>query len=291
MKLKPWIFYALLTLCLWSTLAYLSTLLTEVPPFLLLGITLLIGALPSVHRIGTWFERRSVIALGVAGIFGYHLFFFMALRLAPPVEANLLNYLWPILIVLFTPLFFKQYQLKWTHYLGAHISFAGAGLCVTGGQLSLSFGNAQGYCLAILAALVWSLYSVATKKVKPFPTSAVGGFCFIAALLAWAIHFSFEPAVSLSSTQWTAMIAMGSGPLGIAFYTWDKAMKEGDPRIVGGLAYFEPLLSSFVLIFLGHKTVSPSFYIAVLLVIAGAAISSIEVPARFKKANFLTLKA
>lgn len=272
-----WVLYSGLTLCLWSTLAYLSTLLTALPPFLLLGITLIIGSLPSIHHFKDWFSSKSVLALGVGGIFGYHFLFFMALRLAPPVEANLLNYLWPILIVLLTPLFFKQYQLRWTHYLGATIAGLGAILCMTGGGVHFQASNALGYALAIMAALVWALYSVATKKMPSFPTSAVGGFCFVSGVLALVIHGLFEPAATITPANWFALLAMGLGPLGIAFYTWDRAMKEGDPRIVGSLAYLEPLLSSFVLIYLGHRAVTASFFTAVFLIIAGAFLSTLKV--------------
>src|SRR5437867_1053201 len=91
-------------IALWSTLAVVGIKLRHVPAFLLVGVALLIGGLFGVRRVDLRSLRPGVLALGVYGLFAYHLFLFLALRLAPPVEANLVNYLWPLLIVVLCPL-------------------------------------------------------------------------------------------------------------------------------------------------------------------------------------------
>ncbi|MFI5303040.1 MAG: EamA family transporter, partial [Polyangiales bacterium] len=124
--------YALTAITLWSTLALLSVKLAAIPPFLLVGCALTIGGACSLHRVREWRVPLSTLLLGVVGLFVYHLCLFVALRLAPPVEANLLNYLWPLLIVLLTPLFFRGVRLTFRHVAAALLGFGGAALVVTG---------------------------------------------------------------------------------------------------------------------------------------------------------------
>lgn len=276
---KAWLVCAALSIALWSSVAYIGTQLAQVPPFLLLAVALLIGSIPAIHHYKSWFTHPRIVALGTAAIFGYHFLLFMALRLAPPVEANLINYLWPILIVLLTPLFFKNYPLRPRHLIGGLISFLGAALVISGGKihflsgLTTAWPNAWiGYLLAFAAALGWALYSVISKKLSPFPTSLVGGFCFFSGILSFALHSSFEAKVSLQTSDWINLVFLGLGPMGIAFYSWDKALKDGDPRVIGGISYLTPLLSSLVLMILGHREISLSVLVAMALIISGAVI-------------------
>src|SRR5688500_11680258 len=96
---------SLAAILLWSALAYLALKLSHVPPFLLVGSALAIGSLCSVHKISQWRVSYRTLLLGIYGIFGFHFCLFLALRYAPPVEANLINYLWPLLIVVLSPVF------------------------------------------------------------------------------------------------------------------------------------------------------------------------------------------
>jgi drug/metabolite transporter (DMT)-like permease len=271
-KKKTWLACTAVSIGLWSSVAYLGTRLANVPPFLLLGVALLIGSLPSISHFKKWLSNFRILALGVGAIFGYHFLLFMALRLAPPVEANLLNYLWPILIVLMSPLFFKELPLRLNHLIGGTVAFLGAAIVVSGGKLHFESTYWIGYVLAITAAVIWALYSLISKKLSPFPTAMVGGFCFFSGALALLIHLFFEAPTSLPSSDWSNLVFLGLGPMGIAFYTWDKALKEGDPRVVGGISYLTPLFSSLILMTLGHREISPPVFFAMGLIIAGALI-------------------
>ena len=91
--------YALGAIALWATLASLGVSLRHVPPFLLTGLALVIGSVPAWPLMRQWKVPGTTLALGIYGLFGFHFLLFIALRHAPPVEANLVNYLWPLLIV------------------------------------------------------------------------------------------------------------------------------------------------------------------------------------------------
>lgn len=93
---------ALCAIFLWAALAPLGVQLAHIPPFLLTGLGLLIGSLISLplarFRLSRWRVPLPTLLVGIYGLFGFHFLLFMALRHAPAVEANLINYLWLSLI-------------------------------------------------------------------------------------------------------------------------------------------------------------------------------------------------
>ena len=129
--------------------------------------------------------------VGVGGIFGYHFLLFTAFRNAPAVEANLINYLWPLLIVVLSPVVLRGYGLRPRHILGVLARAGGDGLIVTGGSMSLdAVRTCPGYLAAAAAALIWALYSLLTKRLPPFRSGAVGGFCLCSGLLALGVFLA-----------------------------------------------------------------------------------------------------
>jgi drug/metabolite transporter (DMT)-like permease len=125
-------FYALGAIALWASLASLGLLLQHVPPFLLTGLALVIGSVPAWPLFRQWRVPASTLALGVYGLFGFHFLLFIALRHAPPVEANLVNYLWPLFIVVLAPVLLPGMRLQAGHVTGALMGFAGAAVAILG---------------------------------------------------------------------------------------------------------------------------------------------------------------
>jgi len=260
---------------LWASLASLVTLLSDIPPLLLTGIGLIIGAAVSVPSlrfgIKPWKVPAKTLLLGVYGLFGYHLMLFLALQNAPAVEANLVNYLWPLLIVLLTPMFTKSLALNFRYVLAAISGFAGAVIAITYNGSGLeSLSIEVGYFFALAAAVIWATYSLATTKVPSFPTPAIGLFALVSGVLAIGAHFIFEPAASISTTDWLLLLVLGVGPLGGAFYLWDAALKIGDPRRIGLLAFLTPLLSTVLLVVVSGNPFSWQLLISAALILGGA---------------------
>jgi drug/metabolite transporter (DMT)-like permease len=196
---------------------------------------------------------------------------FLALQNAPAVEANLVNYLWPLLIVLLSPIFTKSLSLNFRYVLAAISGFAGAVIAITynvSGLQSLSIE--VGYIFALAAAVIWATYSLATTKVPSFPTPAIGLFALVSGVLAIGAHFIFEPAAAISSSDWLLLVVLGAGPLGGAFYLWDAALKIGDPRRIGLLAFLTPLLSTVLLVIVSGNPFSWQLLISATLILGGA---------------------
>ena len=255
---------------LWGLLAVLALRLSAIPPFLLTGLALLIGSLVGGRALLHRPPPLMALALGVYGLFGFHFFLFLALRLAPPVEANLVNYLWPLLIVVLAPAIVPDVRFSARHGLAAAFGFAGAALLITAGSGELGGGQALGYAFAAASALIWSTYSLMSRRLRHFPTAYVSWFCLVSGLAALACHVAFEPRYWPHDTEWLYLLALGLGPMGAAFYLWDRAMKHGDPRAIGNLAYLTPLLSTLALAAFGGATLTATSFAAMGLILAGA---------------------
>jgi drug/metabolite transporter (DMT)-like permease len=267
------LFAALAAIALWGVLAALSLRLRDWPPFLLAGAALLVGAACSIHRLADWRVPPRALALGVYGLFGFHFLLFVALRLAPPVEANLVNYLWPLFIVVLAPLVLPGVGLRPRHVIAASLGFAGAALLVTGGKLTGFAGNhALGYAAALGSALVWATYSLATKRFADLPTATIGLYCAVSGLLALGCHFVFETRYVPQAAELPWLVALGLGPMGAAFFLWDHALKRGDPRAIGSLAYLTPLASTLVLVAAGEGALGPLTLAAMALIVGGAVL-------------------
>lgn len=260
----------LLAILCWGSLATLGNLLIHLPPFYVLGVTFILGSMPSWIKPRELFVDWKISAWGVFGYFAYHFFLFYSFRFAPAVEANLINYLWPMIMVLLTPVFFKAMKLKLYHFVGAALAAIGCAVLVSGKGADLKLEYIQGYMLAFLAALTWPLYSIVKKKMRPTSLYSVGGFCLGAGIFSLITHALIEPHVVLQMHDAWILLLMGVGPFGIAFYAWDMAMSKGDTRVIGALSYLTPVLSTLGLVLFAGQSLNFSSSVAMVLIIGGA---------------------
>ena len=265
-------------LLLWAFLALLARVAAGVPPLQLTALGFAVGgalALTVVAargRLKLLHQGRLAWAHGVGGLFGYHALYFAALAFAPAVEANLLNYLWPLLIVLLSAPILGMH-LGPRRIAGVGLGFAGCVLLVGAGA-SFPAGAVFGFACALGCAVVWAVYSVTSKRMAAVPTEALAGFCLATALLAGAAHLAFETTVAPDARQWIAILLLGAGPLGAAFFLWDEGMKRGDPRLLGTLAYATPVASTLLLVVAGEGVLDWRTGAAAALVIGGGVLAA-----------------
>jgi drug/metabolite transporter (DMT)-like permease len=272
-------FSAILT---WSFLAVLTVASGRVPPFQLAAMTFAIGG---GMGAASWLFRRGALAalrqppevwaLGIGGLFGYHALYFSALRLAPPAEAGLINYFWPLLIVLLSALLPNE-RLRLHHVAGTVLGLVGTVILFAGQeQLALAAEYIPGYSAAIVAAFVWATYSVLSRRFAAVPTDMVAGFCLVTAVLAAVCHAAFETTVwPEGGTQCLAVLALGVGPVGAAFYAWDVGVKRGDIRVLGAASYAAPILSTLFLVLAGYAAASLSLALAAVLIAGGGLLAA-----------------
>ena len=277
--------FGFIAILLWSLLALFTVGSAPVPPLLLNALTFAIGGalgLVWVARSGGFGQLRQVswkvYAFGTAGLFGYHLLYFSALRMAPAAEAGLIAYLWPLLIVLFSGLLPGE-RLSGLHILGATVAFAGAALIVGGrlleGGVTLTGSALAGYGLAFLCALTWAAYSVLSRRLGEVPTASVAVFCVATAVFSAVAHVLTEATVwPQNGMGWLSVLALGLGPVGLAFYVWDLGVKKGDIQVLGTVSYAAPLLSTLALVLAGQAQADLRLLLAAGLVAGGAALAA-----------------
>jgi drug/metabolite transporter (DMT)-like permease len=271
----------LTAILMWSLLSVLTVATGMIPAFQLAAMTFAIGAAVAFisfiwrpQAFGALKQPLAAWVVGVGGLFGYHALYFLALRFAPPAEASLLNYLWPLLIVLFSS-FLPGERLAPHHIIGALLGLAGTVLLLAGNTSGFAPGQIPGLAAAFVAAFVWATYSVMSRKLKAVPTDAVAGFCLATAVLAAIVHGTVETTAWPETTaQWLAIIALGVGPVGAAFFAWDIGMKRGDIRVLGAASYATPLLSTAFLILAGFARPTANIAIAAILIAGGGLIAA-----------------
>ena len=274
---------ALAAIALWATLASLGTALSHLPPFLLTGLALIIGSIPSWPLVlrdrSAWNVPPRTLALGIYGLFGFHFLLFIALRHAPPVEANLVNYLWPLFMVVLAPALLPGLSLRPLHLVAATLGFAGAAIAILGARDGSASGPVAaagywGFLPALGSAFIWASYSLWTKRVPSFPTTAIGLFGVVSGVLSLACHALLEPSATLSAKDWLLVALCGLGPLGAAFFVWDMALKRGDARQIGILSYLTPLGSTALLLAVTGRTLTWSIGLAAGLIISAAVMGT-----------------
>jgi drug/metabolite transporter (DMT)-like permease len=263
-------FFAIL---LWASLASLSTLVTNIPAFFLTGISLLIGSLISLHKIKAWRLDFKNILFGVYGIAGFHIFYFLGLRNAPAIETNLVNYLWPLLIVILAPLVLKKPLTKFQIF-GAILGFSGAVIAIASKGLSQQSILQIGYLFSFFSAVIWATFSLGLSKTQEYSVWQTGIYCLASGLICLLISYlsgeKFEP----TRLDWIFILVIGAGPLGAAFYLWDFAIKKIGAISVAPISYFTPVISTALLTFTLNQTPNLVLILALILVITGVILGN-----------------
>ena len=263
-------------IAIWSLLAVLSRGAASIPPLQITAMSFAVSAVLGTVVLAVRgdlavFRQKPIAWLhGVGGLFGYHACYFAALATAPAAEANLINYAWPLLIVVFSAPILGLHLSRW-HLLGVLTGLAGC-LLLLARNADFSAGALFGYSCAFAAAIIWALYSVVSRRLASVPTGAVVGFCGASAILAAAAHFLFEPTVIPDAAAMASVLLLGIGPVGGAFFLWDIGMKRGDPRLLGTLAYATPVASTIILGLAGFTSLTMTVLLAASLVVAGGLI-------------------
>jgi drug/metabolite transporter (DMT)-like permease len=277
---------------LWATLALFTAATEPVPPFQLVALTFAIAFLLA---LGKWTLARAgggppvlshlrqpavIWLIGIGGLFGYHAFYFAALANAPVIDASLIAYLWPLFTVLFSALLPGE-RLRWWHIAGSAAGLAGAALLITrDGGFAVDRTHIVGYLAAFGCALTWPAYSLLSRRFGGVSSDAVGGFCGATALLGLLCHLAFEETRWPDAGGWLAVLALGLGPVGAAFFVWDYGVKRGDIRALGAFAYAGPLLSTLLLILFGRAEPGWPIAAACFLIVGGAVLAARDMLSR-----------
>jgi len=223
------------------------------------------------YSLSDW---ATTIGMGLLGIVGYTSFYYLAFRLAPPDEVNVVNYLWPVFLVLFSAPILGECHDGWT-WLGVGLSFVGAAGILTGWQpRAPAVANLGGYICAACGAVCWALFSVLGKRLAYDKLTAMAFYCLVGAVIfAVALALSSGGGQWPSPAAWVRIAFLGAAVNGIAYVLWFEALAGGPTAVFGNLVFATPFLALVYLRIFRGTSFRAGVWVSLVLIVAGSLIS------------------
>lgn len=267
-------------LIFWALAAPFVVKIKTLPIFETLSIVFSVSFIFSAAKLTVckqWSKLKQPWILGIVGfvgIYGNDVLYIAAFQNAPAAHADLINYLWPIIVILLTG-FLPNEKLTFRHLFAAASGFAGIYVLIGHGHTGFNHDYLFGYFLALMDALVWSAYTLLARHYGKSPVEIIGIYCGIGAIFSIIIHLNLETFVIPSTMQWIILMSMGLVTQCLAYFFWDFGIKKGNFKMLTILSYGNPVLSVFFLIMFGMADLSSELFIACFLVTIGGAIGII----------------
>lgn len=223
-------------------------------------------------------HRREVIRLIGYSIpsFLYYVFYLMSLQLIPAVEASMLNYSFPIMIVIFSiPI--NGEKLDKLKLLSLLLGFIGVIVILTNGNLThIKMSNIKGDFLALSAAICWGIFSNLGKKnnVDTFLSNYI--FTTVSFLLTAYCMIFYSRFVLPGLHEFFGLLWLSLSNIVFSYYLWFRALKVADSALVANISFLTPFVTLlFIMIFLGESIHSIQI-IGLIIIIAGTALEPIK---------------
>lgn len=213
--------------------------------------------------------KRSAF-LGFLSPFLYYTVLFKAYSILPAQEAQPLNFIWPLTLVLLSVPILKH-KIRRRDILAILISFSGVLVISTKGHiLSFRLTDPLGVALATGSSIPWALYWIYNVKDKRdevlglflnFTCASV--YVFVLILVTGELKIpDFKGALGVTY--------VGLFEMGITFLIWLKALKLSKTTAnVAGLIYLVPFLSLVVIYFVLGEIILPSTIIGAVFIVGG----------------------
>jgi drug/metabolite transporter (DMT)-like permease len=273
---------ALISIVFWSTmgtafkltLQYLNPgmllLIATVTAFLFLGVVVVVKGKIKILKNITPKQMLNSALMGLFNPFLYYLVLFEAYNRIPAQEGVALNYIWPVILVIFSILFLKQH-INFISVLAIIISFAGTVVIAMHGNFTeISFSDTTGVILAVGSAFFWASFWIINMKdpreaiVKMFVNFAFGAIYII----SWNI---VNGNISMPSVSGLAgSLYIGIFEMGLTFVLWLTALKLSTHTArVSNLVFISPFISLLLVSFFVGEKILPSTVIGLVIIVAG----------------------
>ncbi|MCW3779369.1 DMT family transporter [Levilactobacillus namurensis] len=276
---------ALLTIFLWG-ITYISTkiLLTDFAPLEILLIRFVIGLVglflvyPRFFKFTSWKEEGALAAAGLLGICLYYLFENIALTFTYASNIGVIVSTSPLFIALIAAALGRQRLTK--HFvLGFVASMAGISLISLNG--SGVHINVAGDVLALLAALIWALYSYVVSYLNTLGHNPVQvtrrtfiyGIIFILPVF-FATHGQVKLGLILQSQNLVNFLFLGLGASALCFLSWAYAVKKLGTVKTSIYIYLVPVVTVVTAWLILHEPITPLVILGILLTIGGLVVSA-----------------
>lgn len=276
---------ALISIAFWSTMGtafkltlnYLNPgmllLIATFTAFIFLGTVILVkGKLTMLKKI-TWKQTLNSALMGLFNPFLYYLVLFEAYNRIPAQEGVALNYIWPVMLVIFSIVFLKQ-NINLLSVLAIVISFSGTVVIAMHGDFTeFRFSDTTGVVLAIGSAFFWASFWIINMKdpreaiVKMFVNFAFGAFY----ILSWNIY-----TCNIIIPSYNGLIGslyIGVFEMGLTFVLWLTALKLSTHTArVSNLVFISPFISLMLVSFFVGEKILPSTVVGLVIIVIGIVI-------------------
>lgn len=222
--------------------------------------------------------------VAVASFFGVCLYTIMLLwgiTIAPDADLAqvvLVNYLWPIWIILLSMALIRSGTKIAPALAGAALGFAGIIVARGLDTFRQPPSSLLPHGLALTGAFLWALYSVLLKRwrVPRRQSGSTLGFlmCAIITAIVGCLNGEWAALDRISGMGLFWVVFAGIGPVGFAYYWWEIGVKEGNAHLMAVLAYFIPVVSALLIGLLFREALSWTLLPGALMITAGAWIAN-----------------
>ncbi len=225
-----------LGLCMWAIVSALMSLVTRLPSLEILLFIFIISLLCSCTFLSinkSWHSIKSkplsLWLFNIIGICGSATLFVLASKNAPQAHVNLINYLWPTLIILAAPLLPNE-KFEAKYLISAILAFAGIAILLTQGQglHALDFHYSKGYIYAFCSALSWASYTLTARGHTQQTHETIGLYCGIGAIAILASHPTLEFIIKPTYKELLLLIYMGITSHNLAYMCWGHGVSKGN---------------------------------------------------------------
>ena len=247
------------------------------------GICIQNGKFKELKRL----HRKEVIRLIGYSIpsFLYYVFYLMSLKLIPAVEASMLNYSFPIMIVILSIPINGEKLDKWK-VLSLLLGFIGVIIILTNGNLAhIKISNVKGDLLALSAAICWGIFSTLGKKNNTDTFLSNYIYTTVTFLLTTCCMIFYSKFVLLDIHAFWGLLWLSLSNIVISYFLWFQALKVADSALVANLSFITPFVTlSFIMIFLG-ESIQYIQIIGLIIILAGTALETIKSKLSMRKFN------
>ncbi len=279
--------YGIGAVLIWSTLAsVVKSVVTSIPNLEALAISSLIAFLTlfflnlqsgRLKHLRDYSARRylHMIGLGLIGMFLYSAFYYLGLSQLSSQEACILNYLWPIMLVLFSVLLLHE-KLTVLKFLAMICSFVGVVVLSAGGG-KVAGNHLLGVISCVAAAALYGLFCVLNKKTGYDEMISMMVIWLATAAASAGSGLVPETWVPIVGKQWIGMLWNGVMVNAMAYLFWALALKNSsNTAATANLAYLTPLLSLFVSALLLHERITLHALLALCFILGGIVIQNLK---------------
>lgn len=248
--------------------------------FIVIALTVIVGGKVKFILQYTRKEWLWLSFLGLLGTYIYYLFLYLGYSKATGMEVLVIQYTWPILIVVFSILILNE-RLTCKKSMAVFLGFIGVLLVLTKGNIAnVNIHNPSVIALVAAGAACFALFSVLSKKIVKEPLGVVAVYFGVASIASFISMLCFSEFALPSANEVPAILINGIIVNGFSYVLWVLALRSTEASYLATFTFITPILSAIYLIVFFDEPFFPAYGIGLVLVVAGGLINSFKLPGK-----------